>query len=144
MIFIKLYQKCKQLLHSIKSPVTQIKFIRYLSKSIRSNFHFRLQSLGATRIPVIFKPFKSSDGKTGKTELLDCNKLNKLTLLGNMGTANTTAKKKGEQHYLRGGEKPTGFGGGGFGPSSIASSKLEMWRDFLSDFSLATFPMQGT
>ena len=108
MIFIKLYQKCKQLLPSSKSPVTQIKFIRYLSKSISSNFHFRLQSLGATHIPVgrallreafIFKPFKSSDGKNWKNRTVGLQQTQQLTLLGNMGTANIVAKVK--QQYLR-------------------------------------------
>lgn len=101
MIFIKLYQKCKQLLPSIKSPVTQIKFIRYLSKNIRSNFHFRLQSLGATRILVgrallreafIFKPFKSSDGKSENradfpNRTVGLQQTQQTHILGSMGTS---------------------------------------------------------
>ena len=110
MIFIKLYQKCKQLLPSIKSPVTQIKFIRYLSKNISSNFHFRLQSLGATHIPVgrallreaFIKPSLSrvQDGKNWKNRAVGLQQTQQTHFAGKDGNivANTNAKKKGEQH----------------------------------------------
>lgn len=125
MIFIKLYQKCKQLLPSIKSPVTQIKFIRYLSKSTSSNFHFRLQSLRATRIPVgrallreafIFKPFKSSDGKT-EHRAVGRQQTQQTHMLGKMGTANIVAKVN--NNTSGGGEKNRWFWRWFLGPSSI-------------------------
>lgn len=131
MIFIKLYQKCKQLLPSIKSPVTQIKFIRYLSKNISSNFHFRLQSLGATHIPVgrallreaFIKPSLSrvQDGKNWKNRAVGLQQTQQTHFAGKDGNivANTNAKKKVNNTNLRGGEKPTGCWRWFFGPSSI-------------------------